>query len=74
LLGTLDFGRRLLALLDALQPGTTELMVHPGHPDELAGWDSYTEPREVELTALCSADVRARFARGDIELLGVGQF
>src|SRR5213082_720061 len=31
--GSARFLRRLLALLDHLKPGTTELMVHPGHPD-----------------------------------------
>jgi len=70
LLGAPDFQRRLLALLDQLQPGTTELMVHPGYVDrDLSAWDSYTTGRERELTALCSLEVRDRLARGDILLV-----
>lgn len=71
--GRRDFRERLLALLDALEPGVTELMVHPGHPDaSLAGWVSYSEGRERELAALTSDAVRARLGRGDIELIHFG--
>ncbi|HMA43715.1 MAG TPA: ChbG/HpnK family deacetylase [Gemmatimonadales bacterium] len=71
LTGRRDFTARLLALLDSLEPGTTELMVHPGYTDAgLAGWVDYTAGRELELAALTSAAVRARLARGDIELTG----
>jgi predicted glycoside hydrolase/deacetylase ChbG (UPF0249 family) len=71
LTGRRDFTRRLLALLDALEPGTTELMVHPGYPDdELLGWVRYSAGRERELAALASDVVRARLGRGDIELVG----
>ena len=70
LLGALDFQRRLLAILDQLEPGTTELMVHPGYVDrDLVEWDSYTTPRERELAALCSRDVRERLTRGDLRLV-----
>ena len=70
LLGAEDFQRRLLALLDQLQPGTTELMVHPGYVDQdLSAWDAYTTGRERELAALCSLEVRDRVARGDILLV-----
>ncbi len=70
LLGAQDFQRRLLALLDQLRPGTTELMVHPGYVDrDLSVWDSYTTGRERELAALCSPEVRDRLARGDILLV-----
>jgi chitin disaccharide deacetylase len=69
LLGAVDFERRLIAVLDQLEPGTTELMVHPGHADrELARWDSYTKERERELAALLSGAVRQRLRRGDIAL------
>lgn len=71
LTGRRDFTARLLALLDSLEPGTTELMVHPGYPDAgLAGWVGYASGREHELAALTSAAVRARLLRGDIELIG----
>jgi predicted glycoside hydrolase/deacetylase ChbG (UPF0249 family) len=70
LLGAPDFQSRLLALLDQLQPGTTELMVHPGYVDrDLTAWDSYTTGRERELAALSSLEVRNRLARGDILLV-----
>jgi len=43
----------LVATLRALPPGTTELMCHPGQPDEaLAGFTSYTGDRAVELATL----------------------
>src|SRR5437667_372043 len=64
---------RVVALLDRLEPGTTELMVHPGHPDgDLAGWDDYTTPRAAELAALTSSVVRARFASGAFRLVHFG--
>ena len=67
------FRDRLLALLDRLDPGVTELMVHPGYSDpELAEWDTYLEARERELAGLCDATVRGRLAAGDIELLHFG--
>jgi predicted glycoside hydrolase/deacetylase ChbG (UPF0249 family) len=70
LLGADDFRRQLLALLDQLEPGTTELMVHPGYVDpDLTRLDVYTSGRERELAALCSREVRDRLARGDIQLL-----
>jgi len=70
LLGARDFQRRFLAILDQLEPGTTELMVHPGYVDrELVEWDSYTTPRERELAALCSREVRERLTRGDLRLV-----
>lgn len=68
--GAPQFLDRLLALLDRLPAGVTELMVHPGYvDDELTGWDSYTGHRELELAALCSPALAARFARGDITLV-----
>jgi predicted glycoside hydrolase/deacetylase ChbG (UPF0249 family) len=68
------FERDLLALLDALPRGCSELMVHPGHvrghPTDV---DTYTEQRETELDALRSGAVRARLARGDIRLTHFGR-
>jgi chitin disaccharide deacetylase len=73
LTGRRDFRERLLALLDRLEPGITELMVHPGYPDDaLTGWVRYGVGRERELAGLTSAAVRARLARGDIELVSFG--
>ena len=63
------FAARLRRALDTLEPGSTELMVHPGHVDEsLAAQDPYTRPRAIELAALTSPGIRERLARGDIEL------
>lgn len=68
--GGAHFSRRLRRTLDTLEPGSTELMVHPGHVDEtLAAQDPYTTPRAVELAELTSAGTRERLARGDIELV-----
>ena len=68
-----DFRDRLLAMLDGLDAGVTELMVHPGYADpELAEWDTYRAERERELAGLCDAAVRERLAAGDIELLHFG--
>jgi predicted glycoside hydrolase/deacetylase ChbG (UPF0249 family) len=68
--GGTAFLPRLLAVLDGLGPGTTELMVHPGYADgELAGWDTYTTPRATELAALLSEPVRARFQSGRFQLI-----
>lgn len=74
LLGARDFQARFLALLDGLGSGTTEVVVHPGYvDDDLVAWDHYTVPREQELAALCSAELRARLGRGDIELVRVAR-
>ena len=73
LTGRRDFAERLLALLDRLEPGVTELMVHPGYPDaELAQWARYATGRERELAALLSPEVRARLHREDVELVDFG--
>jgi predicted glycoside hydrolase/deacetylase ChbG (UPF0249 family) len=67
------FKERLLRVLDRLDPGLTELMVHPGYVDpDVAAWDGYTWQREEELAALLDADVCARLAAGDIELSTFG--
>jgi predicted glycoside hydrolase/deacetylase ChbG (UPF0249 family) len=69
--GGTHFERRLRRTLDTLEPGSTELMVHPGYVDAaLAAQDPYTRPREIELATLTSAGTRERLARGDIELVG----
>jgi predicted glycoside hydrolase/deacetylase ChbG (UPF0249 family) len=68
--GVPDVERQLLALLDRLPEGTTEIMLHPGYDDAvLAAQDPYRHEREREVQALCSPLVRERLWRGDIELL-----
>lgn len=63
----------LLALLEALPAGTTELMVHPGYDSpELAAIDGYRAPRERELRALTSPALRSRLAELDVELVTFG--
>lgn len=65
------FGAQLAAVLDALPPGSIELMVHPGRIDDaLKSVDGYTWQRELELAALCSDVVRERLGRGDIARIG----
>jgi len=71
--GGAEFLPRLLALLDRLEPGTTELVVHPGYPDgDLADWDRYVAPRAAELAALTAPVVRERIRRGDFRLIHFG--
>jgi predicted glycoside hydrolase/deacetylase ChbG (UPF0249 family) len=68
--GVPDVEARLLALLDRLPAGATELMLHPGHDDAvLAAQDPYRQEREREVAALCAPAVRARLARGDVRLV-----
>lgn len=66
--------RRLLELLDALQPGLTELGCHPGHVDaaDLLGGTAYRLERNAERASLCDPRVLARVARGDIVLATYG--
>lgn len=72
--GTLDVKDRILALLDRLPRGATELMLHPGYDDAaLAAQDPYRVERERELAALTSPEVRERLARGDVQLATFAQ-
>jgi predicted glycoside hydrolase/deacetylase ChbG (UPF0249 family) len=68
-----DFLRGLLELIDQMEPGVTELMVHPGYDDGHIGrWDSYTRGRESELRALTDPALRRRLRRARIELTHFG--
>ncbi len=68
--GAPDVATRLLALLDHLPRGATELMLHPGHDDAvLASQDDYRAARELERAALTSAPVVERLTRGDLALV-----
>ena len=72
--GAPDVRERLLATLDLLPRGATEIMLHPGYDDAvLAAQDPYRREREVEVAALCDPAVRARLERGDIRLVSFGE-
>lgn len=72
--GAPDVEARLLALLDHLPTGATELMLHPGYDDAiLAAMDPYRHARERELAALRSPAVRARLQRGDVSLVSFAE-
>ncbi len=67
------FREGVLKILDTLEPGLTELMVHPGYCDAgIEQWDRYTWQRERELQGLVDPAVRERLSRGDIELVHFG--
>ncbi len=68
--GAPDVERQLLALLDRLPAGATEIMLHPGHDDAiLAAQDPYRHEREREVAALCSPVLHERITRGDLQLV-----
>jgi len=72
--GMPDIRDRLLAALDQLQIGVTEIMVHPGYDDEvLAAQDPFRSERETELRALLDPAVRARLAKGDVKLVSFAE-
>jgi len=56
-------------LLEELPEGTSELMCHPGRPDEeLRRTSTYAEEREWEIDVLCDPAVRRRIDRLEIHL------
>ena len=56
--GKKNFKTLLMNLINNLNFGVTELMVHPGFPDsQLADQDSYVNERLIELNALCSKEI-----------------
>ena len=59
----------LLALLDRLPDGVSELMTHPGFADDaMEGESSYIAQREAELAVLTDPRVKQRLAERGIEL------
>jgi len=63
----------LLAILENLRDGTTELMCHPGLADEqLLAQSIYGRPREKELELLCHPRVRDKLDELGIELVNFG--
>src|SRR5215210_73460 len=68
--GMPDVRERLLATLDQLPLGVTEIMMHPGYDDDvLATHDPYRVEREAELKALLDPAVKARLSKGDMRLV-----
>lgn len=64
----------LLARLDRVGEGVTELISHPGEVDEqLSGLTSLREQREVELAALTAPEAREHIAQRGIQLVHFGQ-
>jgi predicted glycoside hydrolase/deacetylase ChbG (UPF0249 family) len=64
----------LLAILDALQPGTTELMCHPARVDaELKASSGYADVREKELKLLTDREVRQAVQALGIKLIHFGE-
>jgi predicted glycoside hydrolase/deacetylase ChbG (UPF0249 family) len=60
----------LLAVLENLSEGTTELMCHPGLADEqLLAESIYGRPREKELELLCHPRVREKLGELRVELV-----
>ncbi len=60
-------------VIDALPFGTTELVVHPGYPDDvLRGVDGYTAGRESELQALTDPRLAGRLRERGVVLVGFG--
>jgi predicted glycoside hydrolase/deacetylase ChbG (UPF0249 family) len=68
--GAPDVRDRLLATLDQLPLGVTELMMHPGYDDAvLAEQDSYRAEREAEMQALLAPAVSKRLKKGDVRVV-----
>jgi predicted glycoside hydrolase/deacetylase ChbG (UPF0249 family) len=64
----------LLAILDAVPPGTTELMCHPARvDDELRGSSGYADVREKELALLTDREVRQAVQALGIKLIHFGE-
>jgi predicted glycoside hydrolase/deacetylase ChbG (UPF0249 family) len=58
----------------ALPEGVTELMVHPGYPDDLDPRQTrLLESRRVEMEALCSVRVKELIAQRGIVLTHYGK-
>jgi chitin disaccharide deacetylase len=61
--------RRLLATIQALQPGVTELMCHPGYFDDAIAYSRYGPQRDVERQALCAPEVATRLQEEGVQLV-----
>jgi hypothetical protein len=64
-------GENLRRILESLTEGTSELMCHPGFPDEaLVRGSSYSRERAREVEVLCDPGVRALLTQLGIALVG----
>lgn len=65
----------LIELIDALDDGVTEFGCHPGFvaDDDPLGGTMYRVERNREVETLCDPRVRARLARGDVQLTSFSQ-
>jgi predicted glycoside hydrolase/deacetylase ChbG (UPF0249 family) len=63
--------KKLLQILEALPDGTWELVCHPGYSDSdlQAAGTRLTQSREIELSALTSAEVKRTLVGRNIELI-----
>ena len=58
-------------MLAQLPEGTSELMCHPGFPDDaLLSGSTYASERAREVEVLCDPSVRAALARHGVALVG----
>jgi predicted glycoside hydrolase/deacetylase ChbG (UPF0249 family) len=72
--GAPDVRDRLLATLDTLPRGATEIMLHPGYDDPvLASLDPFRREREADVAALRDPAVVARLRKDDIRLVHFGE-
>lgn len=62
----------LIAILEALPAGVTELGCHPGYPDGLNAW--YRDERVQEVSTLCDPEVRETIKRLGIQLVSFQEF
>jgi predicted glycoside hydrolase/deacetylase ChbG (UPF0249 family) len=60
---------RLLSTIQALQPGVTELMCHPGYFDDTIAYSRYGPQRDIERQALCAPEVAATLRERGIQLV-----
>lgn len=65
---------KLMACIEKMRPGVTELMCHPAVVDqELVSHSSYTLPRNQELESLCSPQLSSELQNQGIRLLNYRQ-
>ncbi|HTX52799.1 MAG TPA: ChbG/HpnK family deacetylase [Candidatus Baltobacteraceae bacterium] len=62
----------LIALIETLGSGVTELMCHPGYVDTGLAISSYREQREDELRALCDPELKYALRRAGVALIHYG--